>query len=158
MFYCLCGPLIYFICFVQKQLRRFCCILSICVKHSAFILLPFKMFIEPIYGFHASFDFQSCRILRCSHAHVCSHLFCCKYVHFHFILVFRPAATRQWWFSFSKVKMSLCWFHLYISFKKVLHNKVIEETFCTFCGVRVLQTVRQHALTCSSAALFLKLK
>lgn len=64
---------------------------------------------------------RSCPLFSCSLAWSLLFwlTFCCKYVHYHFICVFRPA-PHPWCFCFSKVnaKMSLCWFHLYISFKK----------------------------------------
>lgn len=105
-------------------------VLSVCVKHSAFIMLSFKISIKPIHAINVSFYFPSALFFfNCSHAR--SLLFWlihfCKYVHYHFIC-HQTCTTCPWCFCFSKVnaKISLCWFHLYISFKKVLHNKDVE--------------------------------
>lgn len=106
-------------------------VLLICVKHSAFYHVIYHgMFYWTIRVFRASF--QSLRFFSvCS----CSHFFCSHFcfdqpcaVNMYIIISYVSSDLHHMFMVFLvfSAKMSLCLFHLYISFKKVLHNKEVK--------------------------------
>lgn len=119
----------------NKQLHLSCCQF---VKHSAFIVIFWSLFIEPIQAFKTQAFFPASVIVVFSFCHACSHLlwynFYCKYVHYHFISVFRPAphvhgvSVFQRWTPDVTVLV-----HLYISFQRYFIIKMLNKQ----CGLSV---------------------